>query len=170
MPFKLNLRNTFILLFLLCAIWFAYAWIALHFGNPQHSMLDTLQYYGLAVAGGISLIAAWHNTRSVLRRGYAVVTLLALALSLGAAMENQGHALTQSPAPNRELAQTVAGHLPLAPQLHEQLGASLPTPQTPQMALPPAMDERWCLWFYALLMVLALWQICRKTPERRRFG
>ncbi|WP_018607784.1 hypothetical protein [Uliginosibacterium gangwonense] len=163
---KLNLRNTFILICILCSAWLVYVLAALYFTNTPASPLVILQCYGLAVAVGATLLGAWHDTRSAMRRIYAGLALLALCMGLGATMENQGYPVTGAASPNHALAQTVIGTLPMASRLQTQLGASLPA----QTSVAAPASERWRLWGDALLVLLALWQTCRKTPERRRFG
>lgn len=163
---KLNLRNTFILIGILCSAWLVYVLAALYFTNTPALPLVILQTYGLGVAAGVSLLGAWHNTRSAMRRVYAGLALLALCLGLGASMENLGYPVTGAASPNHALAQTVINQLPMGPRLQDQLGASLPAQTNPT----GHANETWHLWSYALLILLALWQTCRKTPERRRFG
>lgn len=167
MRFKLTLRNAFVLAFALSFIGLIGAFVLLRWHDTPTSPTSVLQWYGLAACALAALLGAIHDSRGFARRLYAVLMLAAICLSLSSVVSLLMTEKGMEPTPSASFLVT---HLPFAAHLEEALFGNRVAPSTSDTAADASPESSIWLFGDACLALLALWQTCRKTPERRRFG
>lgn len=164
MRFKLTIRNVFLVASALCAIWVIGMLLWLHFANQISTPHTVLQYYGLAVCSVAALAGAIHNSPGLIRRIYALLMLLAIGLSLAVTMLP-----SQPDASSVGRAENLIQQLPFAEHLARLLAVNQHAAVADNPTNAPGNSPVEIIGYFALA-IFAVWQVCRKTPERRRFG
>lgn len=163
------LRLVFSAIFAWCAGLIGFGLILQHFGGYEPCPMCIMQRYAFVACAAIALVAVIHNAQGAGRRLYAF--LIAASAIAGASVSVRQIMLQRNPP-----AETVCGP-DLAYLLNSfPLGDAFPmifqgtgdcSKADPFLGLTIA---EWALLNFTLVALVALWQLARRTPERRRFG
>ncbi|MDQ7990219.1 MAG: disulfide bond formation protein B [Candidatus Dactylopiibacterium sp.] len=162
-------RAVFLAIFVYCAGLIGFGLLLQYFKDVMPCPMCVMQRYAFVGVGLVGLLAGLHNSTGVMRRIYAFI-ILAGALTGG------GIAARQTWLQHFPPQQTVCG-----PDLSYMLN-SFPLGEALPMLFQGAGDcsivdwtflglsiAEWSLLNFALLAVIALWQLRRRNPERRHF-
>lgn len=163
------LRLVFFAIFAWCAGLIGFGLILQHFAGYEPCPMCIMQRYAFIACATIALIAGINNAQAAGRRLYALL-IAASAIAGGSVSINQIWLQRNPPA------ETVCGP-DLAYMLNTfPLGEAFPmifsgtgdcAKADPFLGLSIA---EWALLNFTLVAVIAIWQLLRRTPERRRFG
>lgn len=163
------LRLIFLAIFTYCACLIGIGLVLQHFGGYEPCPMCIMQRYAFVGCAAIALIAGLHNANGFMRRLYAF--LIGATAVAGASVSIRQIILQRNPP-----AETVCGP-DLAYLLNTfPVGEAFPmifqgtgdcSKADPFLGLTIA---EWALINFALVTLIALWQLMRRTPERRRFG
>ncbi|GAB2888695.1 disulfide bond formation protein B [Uliginosibacterium flavum] len=167
---KYPLRLVFLSIFAYCTGLIVFGLILQHLKGIEPCPLCILQRYGFVACGLIALVAGLSNAQGFMRRLYAFLTLAA-AIAGGSVSVRQIWLQHNPPA------ETVCG-----PDLQYMIG-NFPLSDALPMLFQGAGDcskidwtflglsiAQWALINFSLIAVVCLWQLFRRTPERRRFS
>lgn len=163
------LRLIFLAIFIYSACLIGFGLILQHFGGYEPCPMCIMQRYAFVGISLIAMIAAIHNPSGFMRRLYAFL-IFASSITGGSISVRQIWLQRYPPA------ETVCGpdlsyminNFPMGealPMLFQ--GAGDCSKADPFLGLSIA---EWALINFTLIGLVALWQMTRRTPERRRFG
>lgn len=164
------LRLVFLSIFVYCAGLIGFGLILQHIKQIEPCPMCIMQRYAFIGCGLIALLGATHKATGLPRRFYAFL-ILACATAGGSVSVRQIWLQRNPPA------ETVCG-----PDLAYMLN-TFPLGEAFPMIFQGAGDcskidwtflglsiAEWALINFVLIGLLALWQMLRRSPERRRFG
>ena len=167
---KYPLRLVFLAIFAYCASLIGIGLILQHIKGIEPCPLCILQRYGFVACGLIALLAGTHNSQGVMRRLYAFLTM-------AAAITGGGVSIRQIWLQHNPPTETVCG-----PDLQYMIG-NFPLSKALPMLFQGSGDcvkdtwslfgltiAEWALVNFSLIALICLWQLFRRTPERRRFS
>jgi disulfide bond formation protein DsbB len=167
---KYPLRLVFFAIFIFCAGLIAFGLVLQQVEGIEPCPLCILQRYGFVVCGLIALLGGLHNSNGFMRRLYAFLTL-ASALAGGGVSIRQvwlQHNPPETSVCGPDL-QYMVGHFPLSdalPMLFHGAGDCSKVDWT----LFDLSIAEWALICFTVITCVSLWQLIRRTPERRRFS
>jgi len=167
---KYPLRLVFLAIFAYCAGLIGFGLILQHIEGIEPCPLCILQRYGFVGCGLVALLAGLHNSQGVMRRIYAFLTL-ASAIAGGGVSVRQ--IWLQHNPPTEVVCgpdlQYMIGNFPLSDALPMLFRGAGDCSKVDWTFLGLSIAE-WALINFSLIAVIGLWQLFRRTPERRRFS
>lgn len=167
---KYPLRFVFLSLFVYCTGLLCVGLVLQYFKGIDPCPLCILQRYGFVGCGLIALLGGLHNSQGFMRRIYA---FMALAVAVAGGGVSARQVWLQHNPPVKTVCgpdlQYMINSFPLSdalPMLFQGTGDCVKD----TWSLFGLTIAEWALINFCLIALICLWQLLRRTPERRRFS